>query len=73
MNRDEYHQKRMRRRQKSNNVIFTIVYFAFIFWSVSLALQVPGENARVLHILFALLFPPGYVLSHYLSRESQKL
>lgn len=46
--------------------VYLIVFLVFFVWALMLAMKVPPGQGKVLHILFALLFSPLYVISHYL-------
>lgn len=46
--------------------VYLVLYFLFLVWALMLALNVPSGPSRVLHVLFALLFGPIYVLAYYL-------
>jgi hypothetical protein len=45
--------------------IITIVMLIFYIWAVLLALRVKDPEHRVLHIIFALMAGPIYVLAYY--------
>jgi hypothetical protein len=46
--------------------IWAIIYVIFLIWGVVLALQIQEPGHRTIHVLLALVFPPAYVLAHYL-------
>lgn len=62
------------RKNEPSNFIKTssiIIYFIIIFYAVMLALKTP-ENTRQLHVIFAFLFSPLYIISYYLSGIKMK-
>ncbi len=47
-------------------VVGAVVWLVLLFWAVSLALRNYGPD-RLLHVMFAILFSPAYVLAYYVS------
>lgn len=47
--------------------VYSIVWFIFLFWALTLALKMPKEQ-RLIHLIFAIMFSPVYILSYYLNR-----
>jgi hypothetical protein len=48
-------------------VIFFILYFIAIIYAVILALKVSDVEHRRLHVVFALIAAPAYIIAYYLS------
>lgn len=48
-------------------IVYMVIWLIFLIWGVMLAMQVPQGPDRVSHLVFAIVFPPVYVLSYYLS------
>ena len=48
-------------------LFYFILATIFLFWALVLSYQCPKSANRILHILFALLASPLYVLSYYLN------
>lgn len=46
--------------------VYLVIHLVFLFWGVMLASKVQPGPYRTMHMMFALLFSPVYVLSHYL-------
>lgn len=46
--------------------VYLALWVIFFVWAVMLAQQVPAGPARTLHMLFAVLCGPVYVLAYYL-------
>jgi uncharacterized membrane protein len=44
-----------------------IIYLVLTIWAIILAMRISDSEHRVIHIIFAVLFGPLYVLSHYLA------
>lgn len=47
--------------------IYMGLYLVFIIWALILAMRVPVGPARTMHVLFAFVGGPVYVLSYYLA------
>jgi hypothetical protein len=47
-------------------VLVVLLWLLFLVWAVMLAVKIPAGPKRTMHILFAMLASPLYVLSHYL-------
>jgi len=48
-------------------LMYLILATIFLVWALMLSYQCPKSSNRILHILFALLASPLYVLSYYLN------
>ncbi len=68
----KYNRKEVQKNLKPLNAVYAVLYLIFLFWAVSLALKVPHGQRRVMHVMFALIFPPAYVLAHYLAEQGSK-
>ena len=49
--------------------VVCIVYLIIGVWALLLALRVPSGTKRIEHIVFALIFPPAYIVAHYLGNN----
>lgn len=54
-------------KDKNLYTVVAIIYLVLTIWALILAMHVSDSEHRVIHIIFAVLFGPLYVLSHYLS------
>lgn len=51
--------------------VYLVLYLVFFVWAVMLAIQVAAGPDRTMHLVFAVVFSPLYVLSHYLGMMKQ--
>jgi hypothetical protein len=58
---------RENRPSQSSMTFSLIIMILLIFFSVSLALRVP-PNVRQIHVMFAIIFSPFYIISYYINR-----
>jgi hypothetical protein len=69
---DNYRQTEIKRvttgKLGSIYTIISIFYFIFIVWGILLAMKIEDKNQRIVHITFALISGPAYVLAYYLSK-----
>jgi len=65
----KYNMNKNEKKARPWMTIYAILYIVFLIWAFSIVCKnvLPGPD-RVLHMLFALLFAPAYVLVHYLAR-----
>lgn len=49
------------------NLVMVLITLTFYVWALLLALKVQDKQHRLLHVLFALVFGPIYVLAYYAS------
>lgn len=47
-------------------VVSIIIYLILLIWAVMIAMQVSSREDRTLHIFFAIMAPPAYIISHFL-------
>lgn len=52
---------------KTSAVIIVIVILILYIWAIILAMRVPDQHSRTLHLIFALSTGPFYVFCYYLS------
>lgn len=45
--------------------VSAVIYLIFLVWALMLALRLPPSSERVLHLVFAFLASPLYVLMYY--------
>lgn len=50
---------------RTRTAMIAIIFLVFFFWAIILAMKADKQH-RVLHLVFAMMFSPVYVLSHYL-------
>jgi len=58
-------------QMSTSRLILTLITLTFYVWALLLALKVEDKQHRVLHVLFALLFGPFYVLAYYVGMMEQ--
>lgn len=46
--------------------VYMVLWMIFLIWALLLAMKVPAGQERVLHVFFALVASPAYVLAYYL-------
>lgn len=51
--------------------VYAIVWLIFFVWALLLAMQVAPGPARIVHLVFAMIFSPVYVLAYYLGALGQ--
>jgi archaellum biogenesis protein FlaJ (TadC family) len=51
---------------------YMVLWVIFLVWALILAMQVPVGPSRVLHLVFAIVFAPAYVLGYYLGALNNK-
>jgi bacteriorhodopsin len=51
--------------------VYLVLYLVFFVWAILLAMQVAQGPDRTVHLVFAVVFSPLYVLSHYLGMMKQ--
>jgi len=64
----KYNMSENKKYMEGWGAIYIVLYFVFIFWAVFLALKVSKKNNRTLHIMFAIIFAPGYIIAHYIGK-----
>lgn len=52
-------------------LVYSILYLVFFVWALMLAMQVPPGENRIVHLVFAMVFSPVYVLAHYIGALSE--
>ena len=54
-------------KNQAANLVMVLITLTFYIWALLLALKVQDKQHRLLHVLFALVFGPIYVLAYYAS------
>lgn len=44
-----------------------LFHFLFLIWALILAVRIQDENQRIIHLIFAIIFPQIYIICFYLS------
>ncbi len=52
---------------RTHMTIFKVILILFYIWAALLACKVEDKNERIIHLIFAFLTGPVYVLAHYCS------
>ena len=47
-------------------LVYSVIYLIFFIWAIILALKVPEGPDKILHLVFAILVSPVYVISYYI-------
>ena len=47
--------------------VYLVLWVIFFVWALTLAMKVPPGPEKVEHLVFAMVFSPIYVLSHYIA------
>jgi len=63
----KYTEKQELEKMKPMIYVYLVLWFIFITWAVMLALKVSPQD-RVIHLVFAIMAPPVYVLASYLGK-----
>ena len=58
-------------QNQTSKLFLALITLTFYVWALLLALKVEDKQHRVLHVLFALVFGPLYVLAHYVGMMEQ--
>jgi hypothetical protein len=46
--------------------VYVLVHMIFLIWALILAMQINKGPERIIHLVFAIVFSPAYVIAHYL-------
>jgi hypothetical protein len=57
------------KKNKTWIYIYMVLWFMFFIWAVLLAMKVESGPMKVMHLTFAMLFSPVYVVSYYLGLQ----
>lgn len=49
--------------------VYVVLWVIFLLWAMMLAMQVPAGSERVLHVVFAIVFSPIYVIANLISKK----
>ena len=63
----KYNNRQYMKQTRGWAEICSVIWLIFMVWALVLAMKIHKGPKKIEHILFALLFPPIYVLSYYLS------
>lgn len=63
----KYNNDQYMKKNKGWVIAYSVILIIFIVWALILVSRMNGGDNRVLHYVFAFLFSPIYVLSHYLN------
>lgn len=53
------------------NFLMAIIYMIFLFWAIILAMKVQNNENKIIHMIFALIASPIYILSYYLCQYKE--
>lgn len=48
-------------------IMYFLLFILFLVWALYLAMKVQISSERIIHIIFAILLSPLYVISYYLN------
>jgi hypothetical protein len=63
----KYNNEENWKESKPWTAVYAGLWFVFFVWAVMLAMQVEDPKGRTIHLVFALVASPAYVLAYYLS------
>lgn len=63
----KYTEKDMIEKAKPAIYVYLIIWTMLAFWGVILAMKIADKDTRVIHLVFALIAPPVYIISRYLA------
>ena len=61
----KYTNNNYNRKLSPIQILTALVYVIIIVWALLLAMSVKDPNVKVIHLVFALIFPPVYIISYY--------
>ena len=62
----EYNNKENYKKNKPWMYVSLVLWIIFFIWAIMLAMKMPQGPERVVHLVFAMVFSPLYVISYYL-------
>lgn len=65
----KYNQDQNWKKAKPGVYVYMALWLVFFIWAIILAMQVSDPRGRTIHLVFAIIFSPVYVLAHYLGRS----
>lgn len=68
----KYNEKENMKKARPYMYVYLVLWLVVTVWALLLAMQVPAGNSRVLHVFFALVASPMYVLSFYLGNTQKE-
>lgn len=68
----KYNNKESMKKAQPWLYVYVVLWMIFLVWGVILAMQIPAGQTRLIHLVFAIVFSPVYVLSYYLGMFMQK-
>lgn len=63
----KYNNKQYMKQTRGWAQVCSVIWLIFLVWAVVLAMKVHNGPRKVEHIMFAILFPPVYVLAYYIA------
>ena len=60
------------KKMKPMMYVSGVLMLIFLVWALLLAMQVPAGSVRILHLVFAIIFSPVYVIGYYLGMIGSK-
>ncbi len=67
----KYNNKKANKKAQPWMIAYLVLWAIFLVWAVMLAMKVAPGPQRVMHLTFAFLFAPAYVLATYLGMLGQ--
>lgn len=62
----KYNRKKEMNKDKPWMYVYVVLWLIFFVWAIVIAMKVSTGNDRTIHLVFAILFAPAYVLAYYL-------
>lgn len=62
----KYNVKETEKKMKPYIYVMLVLGVIFLVWAILLAMQVAPGPGRVVHLVFAMMFSPMYVIAYYL-------
>ena len=66
----KYNNKKFMHKMKPWMYVYTVLWAIFIVWAIMLVVKMPPGPEKIVHMVFAIIFSPVYVLAYYLSSSS---
>jgi hypothetical protein len=63
----KYTQNKEIQKAKPWMYVYSILFITFFFWAIILAMRLPNSPNKIIHLVFAIVFSPIYVISYYIS------
>lgn len=62
---DDYNGKNVK-GYNTGMAVAAVIYLLLLVWAVVIAMKIPDRDHRTLHIFFAIMCPPLYIISHFI-------